>query len=601
MSDREQRVIYKLGGLKRETYPREIGYFDCETRYEEGVGHQVHRLRSGVFILQRYHMGLPQGERQVHDFHTASEFWALVEKRALPGRLLWLVAHNLDFDFAAVEGFKYLADHGWEVKFFAISASNFLLRVSRGKQRIQFLDSLGFFRSSLRQLGARVGLEKGQLPSQDAPESVWQSYCFRDVEILQLAVEEYMRFVKANHLGSLALTTPGQAVKAYRTRFMTAPLTVHRIPRIMLLERSSYHGGRTEAFYLGKVPASPVWYLDVNSMYPHIMKTNTFPCQLLGVWNSPTNVRTYQLLQKREVLARCRVETPEPCIPVAGERVTFPIGTMDTVLAGPEFRYCWEHGYVKKIYQIVTYRRGNPFEEYIDYFWKLRCAAKEREDRVYDYFCKLMMNSLYGKFAQINPVYEEFDAVPGEADGLTALIHGSDGRKESRLTFAGKTWVKVGERPAYHSFFPLASWVTSAARAYLWELIKQAGRENVYYCDTDSLFVNEMGYRRLQGLISEGVLGALGVKKQGKTLVIHGCKDYVFDDEVRIKGVPKTAVEVKQGVFTYTTFMKGRSRLQRGLENSVVQMEVTKHLSRRYTKGVRAPDGTVFPHRLSVE
>lgn len=122
----------------------------------------------------------------------------------------------------------------------------------------------------------------------------------------------------------------------------------------------------------------------------------------------------------------------------------------------------------------------------------------------------------------------------------------------------------------------------------------------MYYCDTDSLFVNEMGFERLRGRIEEGVLGALGIKRKGDNLTIHGCKDYEFDGEVRIKGIPKNAERISEGVFTYTTFMKSRSRLKRGMENQVVQTQVTKHLSRKYTKGVPAPDGTVFPHRVKV-
>lgn len=597
----DNRPIYELGGLKRETYPREVVYFDCETTYDENVVEQVHTLRVAHSLTQVYVRGVPRSEGTHSVFQTPSTFWDYIESRAKAGRLLWVVAHNLDFDFAAVEGFSQLALRGWEVKFFAISSNNFLLRIEKDKRRIQLLDSLGFFRSSLKALGDKVGLAKGQLPKQDAPARDWDAYCLRDVEILQKGIEDYTDFVRQNKLGSLALTTPGQAMKAFRTRFMDERLVVHRLAPVMKLERASYHGGRTEAFYLGTVSASPVWYLDVNSMYPYIMKTIQLPCELTGQWIHPTHVRTQSLMQHRELLAHCRVETPEPCVPVAGERVTFPIGTMDTVLAGPEFRYCWERGYVKKIHQLFTYRQGRPFNSYIDYFWKHRQQAKADGDTVQDYFCKLMMNALYGKFAQVNPIYQQVPAIPGTPTGVQAFIHASDGRRESRLTFMGETWEKVGERPAYHSFFPLASWVTSAARVYLWQLILQAGRENVYYCDTDSLFVNELGYERLKGRIEEGVLGALGIKRKGESLTIHGCKDYVFDGITRIKGVPLKAIQTGEGVYTYTSFMKSRSRLQRGLQDKVVQMEVTKHLSRRYTKGVVAPDGTIYPHRVTTD
>ena len=55
----------------------------------------------------------------------------------------------------------------------------------------------------------------------------------------------------------------------------------------------------------------------------------------------------------------------------------------------------------------------------------------------------------------------------------------------------------------------LAAYITAGARSMLCRAIVIAGPENVYYCDTDSLFVNAEGFRRLQaaGLLHEDMLG----------------------------------------------------------------------------------------------
>lgn len=46
--------------------------------------------------------------------------------------------------------------------------------------------------------------------------------------------------------------------------------------------RSSYTGGRTQAFCMGKIPEQlgDVFYLDINSMYPWIMSIIQFPVDL---------------------------------------------------------------------------------------------------------------------------------------------------------------------------------------------------------------------------------------------------------------------------------------------------------------------------------
>ncbi|GAJ18368.1 unnamed protein product, partial [marine sediment metagenome] len=40
-------------------------------------------------------------------------------------------------------------------------------------------------------------------------------------------------------------------------------------------------------------------------------------------------------------------------------------------------------------------------------------------------------------------------------------------------------------------------------------LMQQVGKENYFYCDTDSLFVNEEGLCRLQNKIDSVCLGSL--------------------------------------------------------------------------------------------
>ncbi len=92
------------------------------------------------------------------------------------------------------------------------------------------------------------------------------------------------------------------------------------------------------------------------------------------------------------------------------------------------------------------------------------------------------------------------------------------------------------EKNSYDSFVGIASFITSYARMKLIGLIKQAGRENCYYMDTDSLFVNEDGLRRLMPEIDPYELGKLKVEEFSDKSAFWAPKFYLFNDNLKCKG-----------------------------------------------------------------
>jgi hypothetical protein len=87
----------------------------------------------------------------------------------------------------------------------------------------------------------------------------------------------------------------------------------------------------------------------------------------------------------------------------------------------------------------------------------------------------------------------------------------------------------------------LSAWIYSQVRMRLWELICQAGRDNVYYVDTDSLIVNYMGWVRLgcPGYTSAPQLGQLTLRGEYQYCNISGIKYYACDGQVVCSGRPK--------------------------------------------------------------
>ena len=581
-------------------FPADIVYFDTETTFDPTLQDQIHGFRLGVLSRQQYVRGERKGRTDTLGFSSPTMFFDYLEAKLRQHRKIWVLAHNMDFDFGAVEGFKQLSQRGFKISFWAFAQNLFLLRAEKGKSILMFIDSGGYLTGSIDALGKRVGLAKLPMPDPSRSDTEWYRYCKRDVDILQMSFEAYMQFVAENDLGKLGLTGPAQAIAAYRHRFMRDKLVLHRIPQLVKAERQMYHGGRTEAFFIGDVPSSSVHYLDVNSMYPHMMKERNYPCEFLGVELNPSRSTLKQALERFEVGADVTLSLPEPAIPYISDKLLFPTGQFRSTLAGPEFQYCYDRGWCQRVHKLFLYRRGRPFIDYVDYFWEQRQGFKQSGDPVHEWLCKLMLNSLYGKFGQTNPTYETFENAEGLMDGIYYTVSSSSLKRETRLVLGNQIWLRTGEAQAKFTFYPLAAWVTSHARIYLWDLIKEGGRDHVYYCDTDSLFVDDCAFTRLADRIDGRKLGALGVKQSGAKLSIRGPKDYTFDDSIRIKGVPFRAEKLGESTYKYWTFERVRTRLRNGTENQVVQKTVTKTLAREYDKGVVTSSGWVIPHQLDL-
>ena len=84
-------------------------------------------------------------------------------------------------------------------------------------------------------------------------------------------------------------------------------------------------------------------------------------------------------------------------------------------------------------------------------------------------------------------------------------------------------------------------------------------------------------------------------------MVIYGCKDYIADEDVKIKGVPKKAKEIKPGVFEYTQFMGQQSHLRAGNPTSFITRRITKTNKREYTKAIVTKSGYTKPHTMIGE
>jgi len=365
------------------------------------------------------------------------------------------------------------------------------------------------------------------------------------------------------------------------------------------MERESYRGGRTEAFYIGRLPKGKYYKLDVNSMYPFVMRERLYPTKLIRLETQPSLSGLKRALQRFFVIAHVRIKVDKPIVAIKGERLIFPVGEFDAFLTSPELELLMKHGEILKVYKYAIYEQHPIFKDYVDFFYTLKEKYTKEGNSAFKQIAKLFLNSLYGKFGQRTRLFDKVGECEHE-DGYEVVFDVETGKRITYRYLNNEVWVESEEYvEGENSMVVIASAVSAYARCYLWSLIEKAGLENVFYCDTDSLIVNEEGYERLRDYLDDYKLGYLKCEGVSEFVEIRNAKDYTFGEEVKRKGVKKNAVEIAPNIFKQEQFERLRSAWRKGRVNEVIVKEQIKELKQEYKKGIVTESGRVKPFVLS--
>lgn len=532
-------------------------------------------------------------------FDDVASFWDIVEGYTRPKTKLHIFAHNWIFDGPALKMFSILPRRGWGLKRAIMERPPFIASWRRDDRTMYCLDTLNWFRFSLAKLGERLGIPKLDFPGYDSTPEVWDTYCRQDVTILRETVRAWITFIIDNDLGSFAPTLASQSLKAFRHRFLKHKIFFDGNEPATALARESYHGGRVEAFHIGRVEG-PIHCLDVNSMYPAVMEHGLFPTQLVSRTNRVILSDLPGWVRDFAVVAKVRLDIDEPYIAhFTGEKLVFPVGRIVATLTTPELEIALSRGDVHGCDEVVCYEKASVFSDFVSQLYNLRLESKAAGDDVAVWLLKIMMNSLYGKFGQRGRVWETVDTADPDDFSIESTILHPEGRLIQHRTFAGIMQEKMNDEETRESFPAIASHVTALARCQLWSLINQAGRDNVFYCDTDSLWVNNDGLANLSDEVDADRLGGLKLERSLPWAEIHGSKDYSFGEEWKCKGVRQKAEWISPNHVRQEMWPGFQGLLARKSLDNPLTCTIEKHLARVYDKGEVAEDGTVSPLRFS--
>lgn len=586
-----RRKAHILKANLKNELPQQIVVVDTETRVAESIsGRDKHVLHFGKAKLVRFRTDRGHTTCKESDFFTFTEgreFLQWLTDNTRARARTYVFAHNWNFD-AAIIDLAQASDMGYEVQTYINGPRPFILKLKHTETRkyLTFLDSLNIFAMSLSALGDALGFPKGEFPGVDASREELEPYCERDVDVLLAAILQWRELIDTLDLGNFQPTLAGQAFTAFKHRFMQHPIYIHDNQRTLELERRSYMGGRTECFFIGQRD-EPLYYYDVNSLYPSVMASELYPTRHIRTLRDPSLDDLRDALNDHAVVAEVDISTTENAYPHRlNDRLCFPIGEFTTTLTTPELSYALEHDHIRVIRSMAIYEQHELFTDYVQQLYAQRMIYKREGNDAFQFSVKLLLNSLYGKFGQTGRHWNTVrDAVDGDPPEWLHQEFPED-RPVKYRTRLGKVQTLSRDAESFNSFPAIAAHVTAYGRSRMWQLMNAAGLEHVLYMDTDSLIVTEQGRVGLLPHLDESRLGQLKLEGVSHTSHFYGPKDYVFDDIPRRKGVRANAIQLTDNSFEQLQFHSWDWHQKRQERGFIYVDTITKTLHRNYQKGV---------------
>lgn len=281
--------------------------------------------------------------------------------------------------------------------------------------------------------------------------------------------------------------------------------------------RRAYYGGHTDTY---KPYGEDLYYYDVNSLYPFVMKEFPMPGGV-PVWHGNLESKDLDsMFGFIEAYVVCPKTIKKPFLPYRDKNNTliFPTGEFVGVYYSEELKYARGLGYtVLPISGYLFERMESPFRDFVSSLFESRLEARISGNEALAYVYKILMNSLYGRFG-INPKSTTTEVC--DEDRYKHLIRHSElifGDMLSENNYIVAYHSNTGTDPDYwnppkNSAVQLAAAITASARIYMYPYIS---REDCYYTDTDSVV---LGQPLPSEVLSSSVLG----KKKLEDRVMKG-------------------------------------------------------------------------------
>jgi len=440
----------------------------------------------------------------------------------------YFVGLNVLYDLINIFGARNIVDNF--KLFFGKTAFIF----AKDELKNTYFDLFWLMPFSLKQIGKIIGLEKLETDNFENVE-----YNLRDTEITYNATKQFIEYLN-NNRWQFAFTLASISLKIFRRYYQQDNFVEYETPLVDLLKKA-YFGGRTENYVKGEVYENINVY-DVNSLYPFVMNSCVYP--------NPNEIRASKKIEYfgiYKVKVKIRKDVEFPLLPYRSDKLIFPVGRFETWCTGAEILAAGEQIENIEILQGFIFAKG---KKYFDRFTNdLYTMRKANENKFENKVLKLVMNSLYGKFAQ---------------------------GRERTIWDGEKFTIEMQDEYPENNIIPFSIFTTAFARIHMYNLFQQiqAKGGKIYYTDTDSIHTNIK-------MPTSTRLGALKLEGQFNYANYLAPKFYLLDgakgEIVKGKGIPRDLQKefIENLKVTYRKPIKLKESIKRNLKANL-WVEITK-------------------------
>lgn len=602
--------------------PRNLLVVKCETNrstYDTNCFRQEHTFRLATAISARIRGESPENCR-IHRLNTHESIWRLICEKTSANQTTWIVCHNALFQFI-VSGLAERFETGemtidWPrarrselnkeqsvtsspgVCVIETPPTIIACRVGKTQGRVVIADILNWFPDGIQSLHRQRGQDQICEPKQSDSDEAWFDYCENECKTVFWSFCTLFKWVRDNDFGMFRYTAPSQSMAAFRHRFMDEKIYFHQQWKAKSLERLACFGGRLDVRKLG-LSTGNFHLLDVCSLFPSVMSTGYFPVALNRFSPADSYNSVLPKIEWNNSIAEVELCTERSIYPLRlPNRVAYPIGQFRTVLCGEELMEAAQAREIVACRSWSEYRCRPIFGRFVETLWNLRQVYKSEGNFVYDQFTKRMMNSLYGKFAQMSPKWinlpDELAALPWSRWTTRSKVSNCSTNYRS---FGWTVQKDCGKQEMANTFPAISAFITAAARMAMNRLRSICGGRHFYYQAVDSLIVDDDGLSRLaeSQCIATNTLGKLRHQYTSDQIMVYGPNDYRIGDKIVRAGCSFEGTPIEDDLTISRRFLTKELLFHNQAPNSVIEEVISFARRLGYEYGHVDDDGWVSP------
>lgn len=393
-----------------------------------------------------------------------------------------------------------------------------IIKKKKGKGKWILRDSYSILPSSLARLTHDFDVKHKKLKESLKGMITNPEYNKYDCMGLYEVLEKFFLILN-NQAGQTISQTALMNFRKYYLEF-----NINSVRRFDKRIRQAYYGGRSEIFKYNLDMDKDFYYWDINSLYPSCMKDHEYP---IGRFKSvPPDLDLFGF-----TLAKVKEEGYHfPFLPERiDKKMLFLNGSKYGWYSNQELRTAEKLGYEIELLRTVGCHEGRRiFKDFVTDWYKKRLEARSKDNKVLDYVCKLMLNSLYGKFGQ-------------RPDKMTTVINPKYVKEGMRLVKIGDFSIFQKEIYQYsrHIIPSISALVCANARLVMLKNYQKCRPDEIYYTDTDSAVTSSRTFCSSKDLGDMKLEG----KIHGFVPILPKVYYYKTDDGIenlRAKGLPFT-------------------------------------------------------------